>query len=218
MIDMQSKRDLQIVGQRIKDIREKLGLTMAEFAKQIDPSGNAKSGTVSNWEHGRNAPNIQRLKRVAELGNVPIEYVQGKTNDSEGWETIQARSGYTKQQIKSEIEVIEDENNKDDLRSLQRLAVISLDSKNNTDLDAVNYAIDTLSRLLNDEEQRFYFDQKKLATLKRLKDVNEPLITKEDRLSGTLLNENMSNGVFLELEHALTLAKESMLTIKGKLE
>lgn len=215
---MQSKRDLQIVGQRIKDIREKLGLTMAEFAKQIDPSGNAKSGTVSNWEHGRNAPNIQRLKRVAELGNVPIEYVQGKTNDSEGWETIQARSGYTKQQIKSEIEVIEDENNKDDLRSLQRLAVISLDSKNNTDLDAVNYAIDTLSRLLNDEEQRFYFDQKKLATLKRLKDVNEPLITKEDRLSGTLLNENMSNGVFLELEHALTLAKESMLTIKGKLE
>lgn len=70
------------VGQRIKDIRLKLGMNMTTFGKAIDdynPNGKTKSGTVSNWETGKNLPNNERLKKIAELGNVSVLYLlEGK--------------------------------------------------------------------------------------------------------------------------------------------
>lgn len=67
------------IGQRIKSIRLDLGLSMSEFAKRVDPSGKAKSGTVSNWEHGKNAPNAKRLRKIAELGNISVDELIGET-------------------------------------------------------------------------------------------------------------------------------------------
>jgi len=65
------------IGNRIREIRKKLGLSMEEFANRID--GKAKSGTVSNWETGKNLPNNNRLKRIGELGNVSTLYLlEGK--------------------------------------------------------------------------------------------------------------------------------------------
>lgn len=58
------------VGERIRNIRKSLGLSMDAFAARIDEK--AKSGTVSNWETGKNLPNNERLKRIAELGNTSI--------------------------------------------------------------------------------------------------------------------------------------------------
>ena len=59
------------VGNRIKDIRLSLGLTMEEFANEIDSK--SKSGTVSNWETGKNLPNANRLKKIAELGDTTVQ-------------------------------------------------------------------------------------------------------------------------------------------------
>ncbi|KAF1295092.1 hypothetical protein BAU15_04875 [Enterococcus sp. JM4C] len=61
------------VGLRIKEIRFKLGYSMTEFARHIDTK--AKSGTVSNWETGKNLPNNKRLKKIAELGEVSLLYL-----------------------------------------------------------------------------------------------------------------------------------------------
>lgn len=61
------------VGERIRKIRKQLGFSMSEFASRIDTI--AKSGTVSNWETGKNLPNNERLKKIAELGNTTIEYL-----------------------------------------------------------------------------------------------------------------------------------------------
>ena len=58
------------VGERIKRIREELGVSMSEFALMIDDK--AKSGTVANWETGKNLPNQKRLNRIAELGNTTV--------------------------------------------------------------------------------------------------------------------------------------------------
>lgn len=63
----------QDVGKRIKIIRQNLGLSMDEFAKRINSK--AKSGTVSNWETGKNLPNNTRLKKISELGNVTIDFL-----------------------------------------------------------------------------------------------------------------------------------------------
>lgn len=62
------------VGERIKRIRkDKLGVSMSEFALLIDEK--AKSGTVANWETGKNRPNSERLKAIAELGNTTVNQI-----------------------------------------------------------------------------------------------------------------------------------------------
>lgn len=66
-----SNIDLKQVGFRIKEIRQNLGLSMSAFATKID--NKAKSGTVSNWETGKNLPNNERLKKIADLGNTTIK-------------------------------------------------------------------------------------------------------------------------------------------------
>lgn len=65
------------VGQRIKNIRLNLGLNQEEFAKKIDSTIPA----VSNWENGRNLPNKQRLKAIADIGGITVdELLNGAPN------------------------------------------------------------------------------------------------------------------------------------------
>lgn len=68
--------DKKAIGGRIRAVRLRLGLSMEEFIERIDNKpGKGRSGTVNNWESGKNAPNKQRLKRIAELGGVSVEYL-----------------------------------------------------------------------------------------------------------------------------------------------
>ncbi len=59
------------IGLRIKSIRKEKGLTLKEFGKIID----APFSAVSNWENGRNKPNNERLKTIAELGGTTVDYL-----------------------------------------------------------------------------------------------------------------------------------------------
>ena len=63
------------LGKRIHNIRLSLGLSLNEFAKLVDPYGKAQSGTVANWEKGRNAPNKKRLARIAKIGHISVDYL-----------------------------------------------------------------------------------------------------------------------------------------------
>ncbi|MFC6202048.1 helix-turn-helix domain-containing protein [Lactiplantibacillus nangangensis] len=80
-------KDLSITAERIKEVRLKLGLSMSDFAARIDDR--ARGGTVSNWENAKNAPNAERIRRIADLGHVDVDYILGKTNDpiSDNWWT-----------------------------------------------------------------------------------------------------------------------------------
>ena len=68
--------DKKALGRRIRAIRLQLGLTMEDFIERIDGKpGRGRSGTVNNWETGKNAPNKKRLKKIADLGGVSVEYL-----------------------------------------------------------------------------------------------------------------------------------------------
>lgn len=73
------------VGRRIRRIRKnQLGLSMANFGKKIgDIEGTSKiqSGTVSNWETGKNLPNNERLKIIADIGNISVDELLHGTVD-----------------------------------------------------------------------------------------------------------------------------------------
>ncbi|WP_241153386.1 helix-turn-helix domain-containing protein [Enterococcus mediterraneensis] len=74
------KKNLE-VAQRIKMIRKETGLSAKDFAKKIDET--ASYGAVSNWENGYNLPNNRRLKRIAEIGGVSIEYLLNGTSEED---------------------------------------------------------------------------------------------------------------------------------------
>lgn len=49
---------------------------MEDFIERIDNKpGRGRSGTVNNWETGKNAPNKKRLKKIADIGGVTVEYL-----------------------------------------------------------------------------------------------------------------------------------------------
>lgn len=59
------------VGSRIKTIRISLKETTALFAKRFNPP--ASDSLVSRWERGVNLPNNQRLKEIADMGNMSVD-------------------------------------------------------------------------------------------------------------------------------------------------
>jgi len=58
----------RVVGQRVRDARQSLGLTMAQFAEVAEIS----LGMVSKIEHGQTSPSLSTLTRLAHAARVPI--------------------------------------------------------------------------------------------------------------------------------------------------
>lgn len=58
------------IGDRIRDERERLGLTQPVFAA----AANTKKGSIINWEKGASAPTAFQLEGLATLG-VDVQYI-----------------------------------------------------------------------------------------------------------------------------------------------
>lgn len=65
------KNRLKQTGQRIKAVRKKLGLTMAEFGEPIG----AKPSAISNWERGEYYPSHKFLLALEEHYDIPINFM-----------------------------------------------------------------------------------------------------------------------------------------------
>ena len=65
------KRRLKHTGERIKSVRKKLGLTMAEFGEPIG----AKPSAISNWERGEYYPSHKFLLALEEHYDIPINFM-----------------------------------------------------------------------------------------------------------------------------------------------
>lgn len=60
-------------GQRIKAIRLQIGKSQETFGTLFYPS--VSKGAVSRWETGNTIPNTERLKRIADLGHVSVDFL-----------------------------------------------------------------------------------------------------------------------------------------------
>lgn len=61
--------DNKKIGSRIKDIRLSRGWTLEDLGERLHTS----KVTVFNWEKGRNKPNKDNLKKIADLGNITVD-------------------------------------------------------------------------------------------------------------------------------------------------
>ena len=61
---------------RIKEIRQKRGITQAELAKQIGVAQN----TLSYWENGKRECDFDMLIRIADIFGVSVDYLLGRSD------------------------------------------------------------------------------------------------------------------------------------------
>ena len=64
-------------GERIKYLREKIGLTQKDIATKLG----VEPAAVSKYELDMREPNIEAIKKLAEIFNVSIDYLLGRTPD-----------------------------------------------------------------------------------------------------------------------------------------
>ena len=63
---------------RLRELRNKSGLTQNEIAHKLGVSGQ----TILNWENGIYEPKINQLIQLADLFNVTVDYlIERKNND-----------------------------------------------------------------------------------------------------------------------------------------
>lgn len=67
---------MSTLGEKIKDLRIKKGLTQPEMGKIL----NIGKSTISQYENNKNTPDAEMLKRIADLFNVSIDYLLGRDN------------------------------------------------------------------------------------------------------------------------------------------
>ncbi|WP_024526210.1 helix-turn-helix domain-containing protein [Levilactobacillus brevis] len=157
--------ELNQLGQQIKTIRVNLGLTMEEFIERVDgKSGKLRSGTVNNWENGKNAPNKKRLAAIAKLGNVTVEYLLHGPNfklarkSSDAFEKLDESLGKqgTVPDFEEKLEMVEDftdsfiaEANSTSLDFLTEMLGFGLQVNVAKDSLLTEYATDLMTKLTN---------------------------------------------------------------------
>lgn len=208
-----SNAELKTLGDRIRDIRLSLGLSMSEFAERVDPDGKAKSGTVSNWEHGKNAPNAKRLKKIAELGHTSVQDLY----DPNGWKLWEVNTGHSRSEIELEISRMKKAGRVADGATTQQIisqAVSNLEGRGKTDSTAVMFAARAVNDISDEVANQFYFDPRKISKLKKLG--NTPIIPASKMNDGSLLYDDMDNAVLQDIWKILQSAKEELYSLNKK--
>mgnify|MGYP000844268620 CR=1 FL=1 len=67
---------MHIIGERLKEIRKKLGITQGELASLIGVS----ETTVWNWENGKREPRSTEINKLAKVLGVSVSYLLGETD------------------------------------------------------------------------------------------------------------------------------------------
>lgn len=65
---------MKIFGKRLREFRKEKKLTQKELAEQIG----IKQNSYSDWETGKNEPSLENLVKLADLFEVPLDWLFGR--------------------------------------------------------------------------------------------------------------------------------------------
>lgn len=111
-----------IIGIRVKEIRNSLAMSQQSFADAIEVS----KGMVSLIESGKKKPSRETVSKISNLGNVSADYVMGLSNYKN---LDESQSSEVKSELHDMISKIEklDEDKQKLILSMIKGAVNSLD-------------------------------------------------------------------------------------------
>lgn len=72
---MKSK-NTTLMGRRIRDLRNDIDMKQTELASRIGTT----ASNISNYESGRATPPLDKIKQMALIFNVPLDYLTGESN------------------------------------------------------------------------------------------------------------------------------------------
>jgi transcriptional regulator with XRE-family HTH domain len=75
-----ASNDRRAVGHRIRDLRERRGLSREELAARVG----VHAGSIARWETGGSVPHAYTLERIAEVCGGSAEYIRTGRGDEEG--------------------------------------------------------------------------------------------------------------------------------------
>ncbi|MDO6353566.1 helix-turn-helix domain-containing protein [Caloramator sp. CAR-1] len=67
---------MQTFGERLRQLRKEKQMTGSELGKLL----NVSKVAISNWENGNRFPDKDMLLKIAEIFNVSVDYLLGKTD------------------------------------------------------------------------------------------------------------------------------------------
>lgn len=68
---------MPIVGKRVRELREKRGLSPKQITEQLMTS----SASLWRWENNKNEPSTLHLNQLAEILGTSVDYLLGNTDD-----------------------------------------------------------------------------------------------------------------------------------------
>lgn len=91
-----------ILGERIRQLRLKKGLTQQKLAEML----NTTNATISNYETGASTPDYETLIKLSDIFNVTTDYLLGRTDEPTAIKEKQTAYSIDKSKIKSAIEEV----------------------------------------------------------------------------------------------------------------
>lgn len=119
-----------MIGERLKVLRNKRNLLQKDLAEKL----NLSQQTISLYESEKRQPDYQILQNIADLFNVSVDYLLGRT-DIENYGAIPIREPETKyitsDKVADEIHNLSPESQDDLKRYLELLKIKDMQKRNN---------------------------------------------------------------------------------------
>lgn len=77
VIKGKTKLDLELIGNRLKEIRQELGLSLRGLGDKL----NCSFSSLGSYERGENLINCEILMSLSKYSNYSIDYILGRTNN-----------------------------------------------------------------------------------------------------------------------------------------
>lgn len=197
---------------KLKAERKLRGLTLDDLAKAT----NIKRGTLNNYENNKTEPKLATWEKLADYFNVPVDYLQGLSNDKVGWHLWEDATGYKKETIESQISQLKKFGKISENESIQKqigLAVSYLDGRGKTDRNAIETARMELSELDYRIHDDFYIDPNKTVNEEKLG--NSRLRNMKTEYDGSLYYDDMHKEVYDKISDILQEARQKLADLEN---
>lgn len=204
---MANKPD-KIISNRIAELRKEQGYTL----QQVGVAIGTRNATISRYENGDREPNLEKWQQLADFFKVPVDYLQGLSNDRGGWHLWEDRTGYSRTLIEFQIEQMKHSGrlaDDDNLQEQIETACKYLDNHQITDQDAImfiEYALNDLRLKAHDELYIDPIKKEKYSQEKKKVGESSDTIT-EKNYDGSLYRPNMNKEVYKKISDVLENAR-----------
>ena len=137
---------------RIKELRLEQHKTQKDLANYLNVTPQA----IAYYEKGLREPPLKYWQKLSDFFNVPPSYLQGLSNDKNGWIDWEKATGYSKERLEKEIKYLVDTGRVNENADLQTKIGHAVKSLDNDSMDSEQGVINEINYKLLDLLDRVY--------------------------------------------------------------